>query len=432
MLATMIPAAFASDLDGHWSKNFIEYLDDEGIINPSATTGKYEPERKVTRAEFMRYVNRAFHFTEKASISYSDVQSNSWYYDTVRIAEKYGYINGTGNGRMNPEGYVTREQAAVILGRLYKANPGNVKPANLSFKDKAQVATWSAGYVKAAVDKGIITGYKDNTFKPTKVITRAELAKILYYYLGTSLSTAGKAYTGSDLKSDTANVTISESCTLSDATIDGDLYLRKPDFMERDLAPLIQPLAEEERPVVVVVNKVDLFHDKSRMLPLLESVAQMFPKAEIFPASALRRNGVEQLLELIRSHLPEGEAQFPEDQLSTAPMKFMAAEILREKLFEKLYQEVPYSVAVDVEVWDEEDDRVLIHAAIYVAKPSHKAMVIGRAGEGIKAIGTAARKEIRDLVDKKVHLELWVKVREDWVDDPQFLHSLGFGAEAEY
>lgn len=214
--------------------------------------------------------------------------------------------------------------------------------------------------------------------------------------------------------------------------IDGDLYLRKPDFMERDLAPLIQPLAEEERPVVVVVNKVDLFHDKSRMLPLLESVAQMFPKAEIFPASALRRNGVEQILELIRSHLPEGEAQFPEDQLSTAPMKFMAAEIIREKLFEKLYQEVPYSVAVDVEVWDEEDDRVLIHAAIYVAKPSHKAMVIGRAGEGIKAIGTAARKEIRDLVDKKVHLELWVKVREDWVDDPQFLHSLGFGAEAEY
>ena len=214
--------------------------------------------------------------------------------------------------------------------------------------------------------------------------------------------------------------------------IDGDLYLRKPDFMERDLAPLIQPLAEEERPVVVVVNKVDLFHDKSRMLPLLESVAQMFPKAEIFPASALRRNGVEQLLELIRSHLPEGEAQFPEDQLSTAPMKFMAAEIIREKLFEKLSQEVPYSVAVDVEVWDEEDDRVLIHAAIYVAKPSHKAMVIGRAGEGIKAIGTAARKEIRDLVDKKVHLELWVKVREDWVDDPQFLHSLGFGAEAEY
>ena len=96
-------------------------------------------------------------------------------------------------------------------------------------------------------------------------------------------------------------------------------------------------------------------------------------------------------------------------------MKFMAAEIIREKLFEKLYQEVPYSVAVDVEVWDEEDDRVLIHAAIYVRSLTERTAVesVGARGS-IKAIGTAARKEIRDLVDKKVHLELWVKVREDW------------------
>ncbi len=214
--------------------------------------------------------------------------------------------------------------------------------------------------------------------------------------------------------------------------LDGDLYLRKPEFMERDLAPLIQPLSEEERPVIVVVNKVDLFHDKSRMLPLLEQVSSLFPKAEIFPASALHRNGTGELLDLICSYLPEGEAQFPEEQLSTAPMKFMAAEIIREKLFERLYQEVPYSVAVDVEAWDEEEDRVIIHAVIYVARPSHKAMVIGRGGEGIKAIGTAARKEIKELVEKKVHLELWVKVREDWVDDPQFLHSLGFGVETDF
>ena len=225
MLTAMVPAAFASDIDGHWSKTYIEYLDKENIVNPSATTGKYEPDRQVTRAEFMRYINRAFHFTEKASISYSDVQSNSWYYDTVRIAEKYGYINGTGGGKMDPEGYVTREQVATILGRLYKADPGTVKPADLTFTDKNAVAAWSAGYVKAAVDKGIITGYTDGSFKPQKVINRAELSKILYFYLGTSLSTAGKAYNISDIKTDTANVTISESCTLSDATINGDLYL---------------------------------------------------------------------------------------------------------------------------------------------------------------------------------------------------------------
>lgn len=101
--------------------------------------------------------------------------------------------------------------------------------------------------------------------------------------------------------------------------IDGDLYLRKPDFMERDLAPLIQPLAEEERPVVVVVNKVDLFHDKSRMLPLLESVAQMFPKAEIFRRRPCAATAWSSSLSLSAPTCPKARLQFPEDQLSTAP-----------------------------------------------------------------------------------------------------------------
>ena len=211
--------------------------------------------------------------------------------------------------------------------------------------------------------------------------------------------------------------------------LDGDLYVRKPEYMEKDLAPLIGALNKEERPVIVAVNKVDLFHDKSRMLPLLESIAELLPRAEIFPLSALQRDGITALRDIIRQTLPEGEALFPEDQLSTAPLRFMAAEIIREKLFDRLYQEVPYSVAVDIEQWDEEADRAIINAVIYVARPSHKAMVIGRAGEGIKAVGTAARKEIKELLEKKVHLELWVKVRENWVDDPQFLHAIGFGME---
>ena len=211
--------------------------------------------------------------------------------------------------------------------------------------------------------------------------------------------------------------------------LDGDLYVRKPEYMEKDLAPLIGALNKEERPVIVAVNKVDLFHDKSRMLPLLESIAELLPRAEIFPLSALQRDGITALRDIIRQTLPEGEALFPEDQLSTAPLRFMAAEIIREKLYDRLYQEVPYSVAVDIEQWDEEADRAIIHAVIYVARPSHKAMVIGRAGEGIKAVGTAARKEIKELLEKKVHREWWVKVRENWVDDPQFLHAIGFGME---
>ena len=98
MLVAMLPTALAaSDIESHWAKSYIEYLDREGVINPSATTGNYEPDRDMTRAEFMRYINRAFHFTETTSISYTDVPSNAWYYETIQIAERYGYINGTGN-----------------------------------------------------------------------------------------------------------------------------------------------------------------------------------------------------------------------------------------------------------------------------------------------------------------------------------------------
>ena len=226
MLTAMLPlAAAASDLDGHWAKTYIEYLDQEGVINPSQTEGTYEPDRDVTRAEFMRYINRAFHFTETTSISYSDVQASAWYYETIQIAEKYGYINGVGNNKMDPVGKVTREQAAVIIGRLFKADPGNISPSDLTFTDSDKISSWSAGYIKAAADKGFLAGYSDGSFQPNRIVTRGEVAKILYYYMGTSLSVPGKAYTGADLKTDTTNVTISESCSLSDATIQGDLYI---------------------------------------------------------------------------------------------------------------------------------------------------------------------------------------------------------------
>ncbi len=213
--------------------------------------------------------------------------------------------------------------------------------------------------------------------------------------------------------------------------LDGDLYIRKPEFLKNDLAALGEALAVEDRPVCIVVNKIDLFADKSKMLPLLTQLNELFPKADIFPASALRRNGLEELKKLIISHLPEAEAEFPEDQLSTAPMRFMVSEIVREKLFLQLKQEVPYSVAVDIEQWEEDESRgqTIIHAVIYVARPSHKAMVIGKAGASIKAIGSAARQDIITLLEGKVHLELWVKVRENWTEDVNFLRNLGMMPE---
>ena len=144
LLVSTVPAAFAaSDIDGHWAKSYITELHENGIINPSASTGNYGPDDKVTRWEFMRYINRAFGFTEKADISFSDVNSSDVFYETVQIAVKQGYINGVGNNRMAPEGTLTREQAATILGRLHKYTPTADLSALDMFSDRAKLSDYS-------------------------------------------------------------------------------------------------------------------------------------------------------------------------------------------------------------------------------------------------------------------------------------------------
>lgn len=209
--------------------------------------------------------------------------------------------------------------------------------------------------------------------------------------------------------------------------LDTDVYIKHPEYLDKDLESLTDALAEERRPLIIVPNKVDLFADKSRMLPLLTRLGELWPHAEIFPISAEKRDGLEELKLLIASKLPIAPARYLEDQISTASLRFMAAEIIREKLFLRLRQEVPYGIAVDVEDWQEDNDRdlTIINAVIYVARPMYKAMIIGKGGEGIKAIGTDARMEIQTLLDRKVHLELWVKVRENWTEDPAFIQELG-------
>lgn len=214
--------------------------------------------------------------------------------------------------------------------------------------------------------------------------------------------------------------------------LDTDIYIRHPEYLDKDLESLTDALAEERRPLIIVPNKVDLFADKSRMLPLLTRLGEIWPHAEIFPISAEKRDGLEELKLLIASKLPIAPARYPEDQISTASLRFMTAEIIREKLFLRLRQEVPYGIAVDVEDWQEDNDRdlTIINAVIYVARPMYKAMIIGKGGEGIKAIGTDARMEIQTLLDRKVHLELWVKVRENWNEDPAFIQELGQNNQA--
>ena len=201
--------------------------------------------------------------------------------------------------------------------------------------------------------------------------------------------------------------------------LDADLYIRRPEFLDKDIMALRSAFHEEERPVFVVVNKVDLFSDKSKMLPLLEKLHEELPKARVFPMSAAKKDGVEELKKLLIAAVPEGDAQFPKDQISTAPTRFLCAEIVREKLFDRLRQEVPYTTAVDIEAWEEipEKNQTIINAVIYVARAQHKAMVIGHAGATIKEIGTQARIDIKQLIGGKVHLELWVKVKENWLEE---------------
>lgn len=213
--------------------------------------------------------------------------------------------------------------------------------------------------------------------------------------------------------------------------VDAHLYLQKPQFMDKELAPLAKRVAEATQPVFVAVNKVDKLADRSLVLPLMERLAALWPDAELFPVSATKGLGLGELLDSVRAVLPQGPPMFPEDQISTMPLRFMAAEIVREKLFLKLRQELPYSTAVEIEAWEEEPERgfTRINAVVYVARDNHKAMVIGKGGKTLKAIGSEARIELMDLLEGRVHLELWVKVRPDWTEDAVFLRTLGLGEE---
>ncbi len=205
--------------------------------------------------------------------------------------------------------------------------------------------------------------------------------------------------------------------------LDGHLYINKPDFLERDLLPVADIIRSGDKPAIIVINKIDMFHDKTRMLPLVEKLSELFPSADVFPMSALQKDGVDTLKKIIVGRLPNQEAQFPEDQISTAPLRFLCAEMVREKVFDKLHQEVPYSTAVEIEQWEEDKKRTVIHAVIYVSRPSHKSMIIGKQGATIKSIGTLARMDIQELLGTKVHLELWVKVKDNWIDDPNFIRE---------
>jgi GTP-binding protein Era len=177
--------------------------------------------------------------------------------------------------------------------------------------------------------------------------------------------------------------------------------------------------------VLVVLNKIDQ-GGRETSLPIMQKVAKQGPDFESVPVSALTGDNLDRLMELILARLPPGLPQFPDDQLTDKSMRFISAEIIREKLFRVLKQELPYSITVNIDHYIEEEDITRISATIWVERKSQKAIVIGKNGSLLKKTGTLARSDIERLIGVRVYLQLWVKVRVDWADDEQSLASFGY------
>ncbi|PHS25436.1 MAG: GTPase Era [Methylophaga sp.] len=200
-------------------------------------------------------------------------------------------------------------------------------------------------------------------------------------------------------------------------------------WTEEDERVLERLKENAKAPVILVINKMDKLADKEVMLPHIELLADKFDFANILPISARRGSNMEQLEQEITQLIPEGELIFPEDQLTDRSSRFLASELVREQLFRHLGQELPYSITVEIEQFDDEEKMVRIGAVIYVERDGQKSIVIGKKGGLLKSVGKGARIEMQNLFGRKVFLRLWVKVREGWGDNERMLKNLGYTDE---
>jgi len=192
---------------------------------------------------------------------------------------------------------------------------------------------------------------------------------------------------------------------------------------------VLSRLQDIKATVLLVVNKIDKLGDKNELLPFIEKLTAMRQFDSVIPVSALFAENIAQLEADVYERLPENEAFFPADQITDRNVRFLSAEIIREKLIRELGQELPYTTTVEIERFEEEESISRIFATIYVETRGQKAIIIGRKGARLKSIGTKARVDIEKMLDGKVYLELWVKIREGWSNDERALTSLGYSTE---
>jgi GTP-binding protein Era len=189
---------------------------------------------------------------------------------------------------------------------------------------------------------------------------------------------------------------------------------------------VLQKLRELECPIILAVNKIDLLDSKEVLLPGLQALSEKHAFHQIIPISAHKGDNIAALESCVTALLPVAPMMFAEDQVTDRPVRFLAAELVREKLFRKLGKELPYGLTVEVEQFRSEENITHIHALIWVERKSQKYIVIGKQGRVLKEVGQEARRDIEEMIEKKVNLKLWVKVKEGWADDERALQSLGY------
>ena len=216
--------------------------------------------------------------------------------------------------------------------------------------------------------------------------------------------------------------------TASSVLVDVDVVVFMVDGFKwtRDDELVLSKLEAVDCPVILALNKIDLMANRDELLPRLQALGDKRAFEQIVPISAVKGDNIQALEDAIEKLLPEAPAMFPEDQITDRPVRFLAAELVREKLFRKLGRELPYGLTVEIESFKTEADVTHIHALIWVERKSQKNIVIGRQGRVLKEVGTEARKDIEELIDARVNLKLWVKIKEGWADDERALHSLGY------
>ena len=192
---------------------------------------------------------------------------------------------------------------------------------------------------------------------------------------------------------------------------------------------VLNKLENVDVPVILVVNKTDAVEKKDEMLPYLQEISQKYDFQRIIPISAKNGTNVDELETLIEELLPENQPFFSEDQVTDRSERFLVAELIREKLVRELGKELPYQTTVEIERYKEKENITEIHAVILVETKGQKAIIIGNKGMRLKSIGTKARKDMEKLIDRKVFLQLWVKVKEGWSDSESALRSLGYDSD---